>query len=532
MRNGYFQLVCGFVKTELRIFAPLEGGRPVDLKEIGDYLTRNDVPFDAPSLYEAIREGGGTQQEYLVTVNENITSEVRESYILQVGPDKMAAAARFYPPSEAGERMTLKEFIGDLKNKNINFGVQTDALARFFAAPAYCTDILVARGKQPRHGTDAKIEYYFETDLHAKPTLKEDGSVDFFDLNTINHCKRGDVLARLYPADPGDYGNNIHGELIKPRDVRAYSLKYGRNIAVSEDGHTLISEVDGHVTLVGGKVFVSNVLEVENVDNSTGNIDYDGNVKVNGNVCTNFSVKAKGDIEVSGVVEGASLEAEGNIIIARGMNGMAKGVLKAGGNVIAKYIENSMVSAGGYVSTESILHSEVTAGTEIVVDGRRGFITGGRVCAISRIQVKNLGSPMGADTIVEVGVNPEVKQQIQDLQKQIMEDKKTVDMLHPVLLATAKKVAQGVKFRPDQMKYFQQMLQQEKQKQQEIKEAAKELERLQNALSESVGARVEVTGEVYSGTRICISDVSMVVKNGMKYCKFIKSEGDVKMVAL
>ena len=112
--------------------------------------------------------------------------------------------------------------------------------------------------------------------------------------------------------------------------MKRTTLRFGHNITLSEDRKTLTADVDGHVMLVEGKVFVSNVLEVENVDISTGNIEYEGSVKVNGNVCTNFSVKAKGNIEVSGVVEGACLEADGNIIIARGMNGMARGCL---GNV-------------------------------------------------------------------------------------------------------------------------------------------------------------------------------------------------------
>ena len=176
----------------------------------------------------------------------------------------------------------------------------------------------MAVGQQPRHGTDAYIEYYFNTDLSARPTLKEDGSVDFFHLNTISHCHEGDVLAKLFPEDPGDVGYNIMGEKIKPREVKKKKLKFGRNISVSEDKLSMISDVDGHVTLVDDKVFVSDILTVENVDSSTGNIEYDGNVQVNGNVCANFSVKAKGNIEVSGVVEGAQVEAGGDIIIEIG----------------------------------------------------------------------------------------------------------------------------------------------------------------------------------------------------------------------
>ena len=51
-------------------------------------------------------------------------------------------------------------------------------------------------------------------------------------------------------------------------------------------------------------------------------------------------------------------------------------------------------------------------------------------------------------------------------------------------------------------------------------------------LDESSSAKVEVSGEVFAGTKICIGDVSMVVKNPMKFCKFVKQQGDVKMTAL
>lgn len=533
MKNGYFQLVCGTNETSLKIFSPVDGGNPVNIKEVMGYLTRIGVEFDASSLNKAVQESATSQSgEYQVALNNVSSGEVRESYVLHISQDKMMASARFYPPSVHGERMTAEEFFNDLAQKNIKFGVQKEGLTRFFLHPIYCKEILVAKGQPVRHGTDARIEYYFETDLHAKPTLREDGSVDFFNLNTINHCSKGDVLARLFPGDPGEFGKDIYDELLKPRDIKRLSLKFGRDITLSDDRTTITADVNGHVTLVDDKVFVSNILEVENVDISTGNIEYDGSVKVNGNVCTNFSVKAKGNIEVSGVVEGAYLEAEGNIIITRGMNGMSKGVLKAAGNVISKFIENSKVNAGGYVSTESILHSEVMAGTEIVVDGRRGFITGGRVCAGNTIQVKTLGSAMGADTIVEVGADPSMKMRIQEIQKQLVENKKQLETIHPVLVAASQKLSKGVKFKPDQIYYLQEMMQQEKEKKQEQEALYKEMNNLQQLLEESANAKVEVTGEVFGGTRICIADVSMVVKNSMKYCKFVKSQGEVKMVAL
>lgn len=533
MKNGYFRLICGANGTGLKIKAPKNGGSHVTAKDIMEYLNMHGIAYDTRALGKGVQEAAESDKpEFSMMLNKEHHLEVRESYRLTVSQDCMYAVARFYPPSLNGERMSAEEFLNDLSHKEIVYGVHKDLIHAFFKTPVYCTDIVIAKGLAPRQGTDAKIEYYFETDIKAKPTLMEDGRVDFFNLNAINHCCKGDLLARLIPEDPGESGISVYGEKIKPRDVKKGVLRFGRNIALSEDKLEITAETDGHVALVEDKVFVSNVFEVENVDNATGNIEYDGSVKVNGNVCTNFSIKAKGNIEVSGVVEGAKLEAEGNIIIARGMNGMAKGVLKAGGNVISKFIESSKVTAGGYVSTESILHSEVAAGSEVIVSGKRGFVTGGRVSAANLISVKTLGSPMGADTIVEVGMDPAKKARMQELQKLITEKNKEMEQINPILAAFTHKLSQGVKLRPEQLKNLQEHLLKEKRLKKQIEDATNELEALHEVLDECETAKVEVTGEVFAGTKICISDVSLVVKNSMPHCRFVKKQGDVKMVGL
>ena len=526
--NGFFRLICEDNRTCLQIIPPTEGDQPAAISEIMEYLNSRSITFDSQSLYPVI----GKSEVCGVILNLQKRMEEREGYKLTISPDKMQATVRFYPPSRQGEKMTEKEFLDDLNFKGIKFGIKEEEIHAFFSKRRYCTDIVVAEGKEPRHGTDAYVEYYFNTDLKARPTLKDDGSVDFFHLNTINHCHKDDVIARLFPEDPGENGTNVAGEIIKPRDVKKSKLKYGRNITLSEDKLTMISQVDGHVTLVDDKVFVSDVLTVENVDNSTGNIEYEGSVQINGNVCANFSVKARGNIEVSGVVEGAYLEAGGDIIIARGINGMNRGTLKAKGNIVVKFMENTSAMASGYVSAESILHSTVQAGGEVTVSGKRGFISGGRVCATNCITVKTLGSQMGVDTIVEVGADPTIKTKIQDLQKEIAEANKVVRSVQPLLTATQQKLAKGIKLSPDQIQYMKSLIVLDQAKKKEIEQKSKEMEEIQDSIGNLTSAQIVVTGIVFPGTRIGIGDVSMVVRSEMQYCRFIKADGDVKMVAI
>lgn len=530
MGNGYFQLVCSNEGTKLKLFPATDGGENVDVNEVMGYLQQKNILYDLSVLNNAIQQ---LTAETLIDLTEASGHVERECCKVTVTPDNMQAVARFFAPAEGGELMTKEEFLNDLSHMKIIQGIDEEEIAAFFKNRKYCTDIVVARGTEPRHGTDASIEYFFNVDLKVKPTVNEDGSVDFFHLNTINHCNQGDLLAKLIPEDLGDSGVNVYGEKIKPRDVKRAYLKFGKNIRLGDNGLEIYSDVDGHVTLVDDKVFVSNVFEVENVDNSTGDIEYEGSIQVNGNICENFSVKAKGDVEIRGVVEGAYVEAGGDIIIARGMNGMSKGTLKAGGNIVSKFIENvKSVIADGYVTTESILHSTVMAKTEVTVNGRRGFITGGKVCAGNMITVKTLGSSMGADTIVEVGTDPSIKIKFQDLQKSVMETNKVLRSIQPIIDASNQKIAKGIKLETEQLKYVLSLMKLRDAKKAQLEKESEELNELQAELGLMASAQIVVTGEVFPGTRICIGDTSMVVKSAAHYCRFIKEEGDVKMTGM
>lgn len=529
MQNGYFQVVKAPGGYGLRIIQPKDGGADVNLQEVMDYLDRHSVPYDPMSLKKAILSGEDT----VCFLERKDCPALEETCRIEVSQDNMQAILRFYPASETGNRTTMDSVIKDLRYHNIVYGIQMSVLQDHFMSDGiYCTDLVVALGKEPRHGTDAYIKYYFNTDVHAQPTLKEDGSVDYFHLNMINPCKKGQLLAEIIPEDEGEYGTTIQGAKIRPRQVKKAHLEFGHNIEISEDRRKITSMVDGHVSIVDTKVFVSDVYEVENVDLSTGNIDFEGSVQVKGNVSSNFSIRAGGNVIISGVVEGAYIEAGGNIIIARGMNGMAKGSLKAGGNIVAKFLENTTASAGGYVSTESILHSDVTASTEIQVTGKRGFITGGHVRAGQKIEVKTLGATLGAPTIVEVGVDPEKKAEYMRLQKEISEIVKNIRNIQPVLVNFAEKRSKGVRFTPDQINYIRNSAATMETQKKSLDEKNRRMQELQLEFNPQERAMVLVKGEVYPGTTIIIGDSSMQVKSTYQYCRFERIEGDVKATAL
>lgn len=526
--NGFFQLICTEQETILKLLPPVGEGTAIDINEIVAYLQLVEIyDVDMKAIYSAVKN---LKEATDVKLGVRVESEIREMAVYRFSEDGMYFTGRFYPPGNGGMRMTMEEIVQDIKEQGIHSGIDEAAVQDFLENPVYCTDIVLAKGEEVVPGRDARIQYAFRTHIDAKPTRKPDGSVDFFHLNTINHCKEGELLATLIPEVKGKPGRNLRGETIMPAEVRTKRLKYGKHVLLSEDEKSLISEINGHVSLVGDTVFVSNVYEVENIGPSTGNIDSEGSVVVNGNVQAGYSVKASGNVIVKGVVEGAQIEAGGDIIVACGMNGMGKGVLRAKGSVISKFFENTTVYSNSFVEADAILHSTVIAQTEINVDGRKGFIVGGSVRATNKVSCRMLGSSMGVATSVEVGIDPQKKIKYQTLQKEMMEIKRGLKSTQPVIMGLTKKLRAGAKFSPEQVKYFQTMVEKNTAMTDRLLECENEYDVLDEQIQGNHKAMVCVREDVYSDTKITIQDASLTLKKALSYCRFVYEKGEVKIM--
>ena len=524
--NSYFQLVITPKGTGIRVFPPSDGGEKLNVNDVRDYLDERKIEYDVVVINDAVTKADGE----VVMFNQTQVSPEREACRYEIAKDHMSVTAFFYPPTEGAELMTEKEVYSSLAYRKISYGIDKEAIHGFFEHREYCKEIVVAKGKPVRQGHNARVELHFNSNLRARPTLKEDGSVDYFHLNLINNVEAGQKLATYHPEDPGDPGINVYGENIKPAAVKASYIKYGKNTVLSEDKMTLSAEKAGHVTVKDGKITVSDVLTVENVDVSTGNIDFEGSVEVKGVVASNFSVKAGGNIVVKGIVEGADLDAGADIILECGAK--AGGHIKAGGNVVTKFIENATVTAGGSISSECILHSDVSSGTEINVTGRRGFIAGGKVCAAERISAKVLGSEMGANTVIEVGADPTIKERLKDLQKSIAASSKNLESIKPTIDGFTKMLKAGAKFSPDQVANVKKLMTLNQTLNAQIEKDSEEYSNLMEKLSESKEADVVVEGTAYPGTTVNIGELSMIVKKPVQYSRFVIKEGDVRLAPI
>ena len=526
-RNSYFKPVIENDAFYLEFFPAMEGGKNLDVKEVISYLSNQGYfDYDMRSLNQAVT----VSEPEKVYVGRSKGRTINEIIDVSLSLDNMLVRCRFYPASDGGREITREDIEDALKHEKVVYGVDENMINSLLQTREYCTEYLIGKGKPPTLGKDAKIEYYFSTHKSLKPKHNEDGSVNYHDLNIISTVEKDQLIARMIPSVPGESGWDVLGGELRPRDVQNVKFSYANNIRVSEDGMQLYSEVTGHASLVQGKIFVSGVYEVPaDVDNSIGDINYPGNVYVKGNVKSGFIIHANGDIIVDGVVEGAQLYAGGQIILKRGIHGMGKGLLSAKSNVVTKFIEGATVKSAGYVETESIIQSDVSANTEVIVSGGKGLIRGGNVRVGKKVAARVIGSTMGIATHIEVGVEPKKLERYNKLQQEAKDIGKKIEMIRPILLNYSEKLKAGVVIPPEKVHYMKTQVLALKTLQKQFAPINEEVNRLRMEFIEAGRAKVEVQDVIYPGVTIKISELTLTTKRERQYCQFVKENGEIKV---
>ena len=530
-KNSFFKVDIREDGTYLIVYPAVSDGKRLEYKEVLDFLERKNVTIkDKLGLKNDIEAMSDKIIEK--KLSDEKAEPFNESADVKISPDKMVAYIRFYPPSTGGKVMDKKEILLELANEKITYGIVDKVIDVFLMARQYCLNIPIAKGLKPVMATDTSIEYFFDTSPMAKPKLLEDGSVDYHDLSIFTPVKEGDLLARLTPHDMGKPGTDIYGKTIPQNKPKIKRLKYGRNIRLSDDQTEIFSEISGNVTLANDTVFVSDTYNVAaDVDASTGDIEYDGSIIVAGNVRTGFTIKAGGDIQVNGVVEGAKLIAGGNIMIKRGVQGMGKGLLKAEGNIYANFFESTNVKAGGDIHAGSILHSNVSCGENIIVSGRKGFIVGGDIACKSYIEVNTIGNKMETQTIIKVGVNPELYDEMKALVKDVNELNSSVEELTSYLNVYKEKLKNGSKISPESLKLIKTYNKDLTEALEERNEKNERLMIIREELNKGKQGKIKVLGRTYRGVVISIAGLNKVITDKIDHSMYIIKDGGLEAVS-
>lgn len=450
---------------------------------------------------------------------------------IRITEDNLKAFAKVSPPMDSAETVDKDTVIQALKDAGVTYGIDEAAIDELFQYGSYNVDVAVAKGKAPSDGTSAKIDFKFDVSGEKKLDMKQDehGNVDHRESNTVESVVMGAVLAEKIPAVPGDKGMTITGVELPAKDGVDVALPIGEHVEASEDGMKVLAAMDGQPVYRDKKISVSPVYEVKgDVNYHTGNIDFNGSVMIRGNIQSDFVVRATDDIEIHGNIEKANIDAGGDVRILGGIYGSNEGRIKAGGSITIRTVESGILEAGHDITiTQSSRYSTLMAGENIILKNLKGSIVGGKATAGRNFDVTNIGSPSFTETIVEVGINPKIKEKFDAIEKQLTDEKVQLDKVLRSIKTIKGMEAQGQALTPDKQELLKKLIPAAHKIKADIESNTKKVSFLQEKLKQLQAGRCRVSGTIYPGVRVFTLGASMTIQKQLNHSAFYEQNEQI-----
>jgi uncharacterized protein len=437
-------------------------GKPVSLEEVMNRIHLFGIEkIDIKKIEEIIKKSDGNEHRIGEWAG-GIPIDARLD--LEVSEDKMEAYVLIHPPKNGGRMISISDVYTLLETNTIKFGLINKAIEEMVQKSKYLIKILVAKGKSPKSSTRGYIKIHF--DASSKPELLQDdrGKIDYKNIHIIRSVKMGDLLAEKVAPHPGENGKNIYGNDIQYEVAEDGHWKIGENCELSSDGNQLFSKISGRpIQDRDGTIRVDEVVVLQNVDYSTGNIDFPGTIIVEGTVADDFTLKTRGSIIVKNSVGRVFLYAEKDIVLSGGVMGKNGGRIEAGNDIYAKFVEQGNLKAGkGIIIEEASMHSELIARDFITVMGGRGELIGGDTIAGNYISVSKLGAVVETRTNIVIGLPPVILDELKKMREEVYSKEETLFKIRQTIQKTNESYAQKKELSPEEREILKKLIDIEK----------------------------------------------------------------------
>ncbi|SFU86117.1 flagellar assembly protein A [Pseudoduganella namucuonensis] len=356
-----------FIKALFNVGPPLPPGPPGEaLIRIADAALRFEPQRRA--LYRGFKMGQGLAEYVFEPL----------FYEEEVLPDGTVIPER-------PVKLDADEFVAELWNKGVRYGIDLDAVRAAIAA-SRGDRTTVARRLEPEPSIDAHVvEVSQELHRSDAPREKKDGRVDLHSFqNRFPQIRKGMRLLRKMPGVSGARGLEVSGVVLLPQppadlDFRRW-IGEGTVIERAAEGEFLVADKDGFldVDAKAGTISVRDkIISRDGVSGrTTGNLELAGafeelgdvqelrevmgsDITIHGNVFGNITssggtialganlvggsaVNAKGDIRIKGVASGAIVHArDGDVTL----KGRAENCVIIGTRVVIEEASNCEIMA-------------------------------------------------------------------------------------------------------------------------------------------------------------------------------------------
>jgi len=497
---------------------PIESGFPASASQLLELIEQSsyaDFEVIHANIGKLFSSGDDYGKDSLV-----VAKAIDASIMIKVDEANMMANAQVTTAC-GGKMISLDDATAALQKAGVVKGVNRDALEQclgqqFEHPPGAQYSAIVAHGQRAKDGTDARFVRLCMTaqDRVLSPQEKEGGKVDMRDLGAIITVKPGSPLMKRIPATEGSQGYSVFGDILEAKPGNNFAIEVLEGTKISDtDPNLLIADAKGVPVALPRGMRVDDVLCYNDVDVTTGHIEFDGSVIISGDVKDGMKVKATGDITVLGFVESADLKSENAITIAQGAVGR-KVTEELDFSCFIKAKRSISIGYAQYVHIETeqdlliekqALHCNLSSRRLIRIgkgDTPRGKLIGGKVLNALRIETGELGAPSGTKTHIAIA------QSFHDLKDKQTEfklfEKRLADKA--VALTRAKMKASKAPDTPQRAVYLNKLLANEKQLNAHYQRNKRNLKLVQQKLRRLLmSSRVKVNELMHPGIEVTIA---------------------------
>lgn len=451
---------------------------------------------------------------------------------IRISYDEMEAYLLLPTPLEIDEEYTFDDVMEKVRAAGVKIGINETKISAMIQERYFDRECLIAKGIDVVNGVDAYFDYNFDTNFNKVPRLREDGTVDYWSIHTVELVEEGQVIAEYHEPVEGSNGMTVKGKLLVAKRGKPLPQLAGKGFVRSEDNKTYTCMMNGKIEMKKNRILISDVHEVHgDVGLKTGNIDFRGDVIIHGNVPTGAVIRATGSITVDGTVEGAILDAHKDIIIRGGMLGAGRGTVITKGNLFVKFMEYSRVKAHGSVTTDSLINCKVSAYDKVYLRGKHASVVGGTIHAATGIEAYNFGNEYGVKTEIYAGINMEVKKQITYHENCINEAQNMIDKINVGIKQLDDAVKAGLDIAPNDPRKAS-LLRTKIVKQAELASHTQQLKEMNDVVESARGASINVLQDVYVGVIVGINDALHQVKEQQTTVSYFERDGKVVMFSM
>jgi len=425
-------------------------------------------------------------------------------------------------------KISAKEIEQVIEEKNIVHGIDYLMIEKIAQNPVE-GKYIIASGKKHVNGKNAEIQYKFDVNTKLRPEENDDGSVDYKKMHLLKKVEKEESLAIKIPIVEGENGVTVTGKDIYAKKGKDVNFKIGKGVIISEDGLSLRAEYAGAISFENNKISISEILDLrKGVGVSTGNINFHGKVVIDGIVETGFEIIATDDIVINGIVEGATIISGGSIEISKGVQGNDTATIKCEKDFKARFVNGTNLTVGGDIDVDIIMHSTVACNGKLTANGKNGTVVGGEFTVKKGISAKIVGSEMGTQTILKIGIDNELltnyKNAGEDSKKysnefrELVKDEKQLK----------KKIDDGNRNQLVMVKY-KKILERMKEIKPLLDKATADVKEIRSQFESLKGSNLEAD-LVHPGTKINITNSFYNVKDKIERVMFTKQNGDIKII--